>query len=220
MPTKKSTKKSVNLRTGRLPDVHVPTAPRKRGGPGKPSRFKEPKKKPCRTTEIRSIKRGLRTEAINDEARDKFITLLEDGLTYRRAMRVSGISQVEAAQLVDKVLSANRGGATAFLLAEEHLIESMKCLSELMKEDRDSKVRLMAAAKLSDTSYKILNNQKFIERSKREAEACLEKVRQAKNTWDTEFEINDDDDEEEKDVREDNDRDSIFSNSLFDESDS
>jgi hypothetical protein len=190
----KATVKEKNSRVGRLPNVHHPTVARPRGGRGKSSRLKPPKKpgrKPCNLPPLRAIRRGLTVEQANYEAREKFLALLNDGTTYRRAMHISGICQVEAAQLVDKALSQTREGTAAFLLAEDHLIESMKVLSELMKDDPDSKVRLMAAAKLSDTSYKILNNRKFFDKSKKQAEENLEKVRSMKNTWDIEFEQND-----------------------------
>lgn len=148
-----------------------------------PIRHRKPSLQPA----LRSLKRPLQKEQANHDPRAEFIALVEQGYTYKRAMIISGICVVEAATLLDKALKQSREGVTAYLIAEEHLLSAMKCLSELMT-DEDPKIRLMSSAKLADTSYKILNNRTFIDRSKRMAEASIEKIRQMNNTWDAEFE--------------------------------
>lgn len=134
----------------------------------------------------KKIYRPLEIKAQMDR-REIFKILIAEGKTFRKAMVISKICPVEAASCLDEMIKDNKEGVTCYLLAEEHLINAMKCLNELMS-DNDSKVRLMASAKLADTSYKILTSRTIIERSRTEAQKSLEKIRERNNTWDVEFE--------------------------------
>jgi len=122
-------------------------------------------------------------------ARALFLAYIEQGWTYKRAMAESGINALDAALCIDEIMGHRRDGAGAFLMAEEHLVAAMKTMSELMEQAADEKVQLAAAAKLADTSYKILNNKRFVEQATKLAEKSIEKVRRINaNTWDAEFE--------------------------------
>ena len=107
---------------------------------------------------------GRHGDKDNCPKRRKFLELIQNGVPWTPALNRSGLGAVEAAQMVDILITTRRDGVSIWLLSEKYLFESMEALKKLAKSAGDEKVRLLAACKLSDTAYKILVHKPYLEK--------------------------------------------------------
>jgi hypothetical protein len=158
-----------------------PMAPKPKPKKGKNTKAGAAKKK------LPTIKKIIPNGIKHPHKREKFVAMLQEGKSWEQSIMAAGLDPIEAAQVIDEVLRNRRDGVACFMLAEQHIIASMGVLNDLSKKSGDEKIRLMAAAKLADTAFKILINRPYIEQQKQ-----IEQVRQMAtddaNTWDAEFE--------------------------------
>ena len=138
---------------------------------------------------IRQRRAGNPGNVANDPKRLKFMELLQSGMMWTPALTRSGLMACEAAQMIDDLMLTRRDGVTIWMLSEKYLYEAMEALKKLAKNATDEKVRLMAAAKLSDTAYRVLIHKPYLEKLNTLKEIpggpdCLLNT----NVWDAQFE--------------------------------
>jgi hypothetical protein len=121
------------------------------------------------------------------QKRAKFLQAILAGEVWDDAIRKVGIDPIEAAAVIDDCLTHRRDGVAVYVLAEKHLISSMKVLDQLSQKAADERIQLLAATKLADQSFRILLARPHIEETQKQTTIETAK-QQVKNTWDVEFE--------------------------------
>lgn len=150
----------------------------------KKKRAKPKKKQTGKKNPQRHAKKRMFTLKKNDQIRAHFKQLIESGETWSDAVKIAGIDAIEAAQIVDDTIRSRRDGVAVYMLAEKHLIKAMSILAELAQNVGDERIKLMAAAKLADTSFRVLANRPYIDK----VQSDIPQIASTKNAWDVEFE--------------------------------
>lgn len=120
---------------------------------------------------------------LDEPRKQKFMELIEKGTPWGKACLMSGISAMEGANIIDEILKHRRDGVGVFCIAEQRLSEAMECLSVLSTKSGDERIRLMAAAKLGETAFKILVARPFIESQNKKDEIPLLEKNKETNIW-------------------------------------